>query len=136
MKRVITGQYDDKVSVLERENREVAYKAAVESFVLLKNDGCLPLKEKEVALFGAGATHTIKGGTGSGEVNNRHSISIYEGLKDAAESMDYDAIEEMMEEVKRYEIPEDDLKKLQALNEKAGQFDYDGMLEILNNSPD
>ncbi|WP_051204714.1 DegV family protein [Butyrivibrio sp. VCD2006] len=62
--------------------------------------------------------------------------SVYEGLKDAAESMDYDAIEEMMEEVKRYEIPEDDLKKLQALNEKAGQFDYDGMLEILNNSPD
>ncbi|MBQ4253763.1 MAG: glycoside hydrolase family 3 C-terminal domain-containing protein [Erysipelotrichaceae bacterium] len=90
MKRVITGQYDDKVSVLERENREVAYKAAVESFVLLKNDGCLPLKEKEVALFGAGATHTIKGGTGSGEVNNRHSVSIYEGLKDAGLTLSSD----------------------------------------------
>ena len=83
MKRIITGQYDEKVSVLENENRQIAYKAAVESFVLLKNDGCLPLKTKEVALFGAGASHTIKGGTGSGEVNNRHSISIYEGLKDA-----------------------------------------------------
>ncbi len=83
MKRIISGQYDEKVSVLEKENREVAYKAAVESFVLLKNDGCLPLKKKKVALFGAGASHTIKGGTGSGEVNNRHSISIYEGLRDA-----------------------------------------------------
>lgn len=83
MKRIISGQYDEKVSVLEKENREVAYEAAVESFVLLKNDGCLPLEKKKVALFGAGASHTIKGGTGSGEVNNRHSISIYEGLRDA-----------------------------------------------------
>ncbi|MBQ5443553.1 MAG: glycoside hydrolase family 3 C-terminal domain-containing protein, partial [Erysipelotrichaceae bacterium] len=83
MKRFISGQSDDKVSVLERQNREVAYKAAVESFVLLRNDGCLPLKEKKIALFGAGASHTIKGGTGSGEVNNRHSVSIYEGLRDA-----------------------------------------------------
>lgn len=84
MKRIISGQYDEKVSVLEKENREVAYEAAVESFVLLKNDGCLPLEKKKVALFGAGASHTIKGGTGSGEVNNRHSVSIYEGLRDAA----------------------------------------------------
>jgi len=83
MKRIISGQYDEKVSVLEKENREVAYEAAVESFVLLRNDGCLPLEKKKVALFGAGASHTIKGGTGSGEVNNRHSISIYEGLRDA-----------------------------------------------------
>ena len=87
MKRIICGQSDEKVSVLERENREVAYEAALESFVLLKNDGCLPLKEKQIALFGTGATHTIKGGTGSGEVNNRHSISIYEGLKDAGFSI-------------------------------------------------
>ena len=37
MKRIISGQYDEKVSVLEKENREVAYEAAVESFVLLRN---------------------------------------------------------------------------------------------------
>ncbi|MCR5230002.1 MAG: glycoside hydrolase family 3 C-terminal domain-containing protein [Solobacterium sp.] len=83
MKRVISGQYDDRESRLEKENREVAYRAALESFVLLKNNGCLPLKEKEVALFGVGAGHTIKGGTGSGETNNRHSVTIYEGLKNA-----------------------------------------------------
>lgn len=83
MKRLISGQYDDSVSKLERENAEVAYEAAAESFVLLKNDGVLPLQQLKVALFGAGASHTIKGGTGSGEVNNRHSVSIYEGLKNA-----------------------------------------------------
>jgi len=83
MKRVITGQYDETVSKLEEENSKVAYEAAVESFVLLKNDGALPLQDKKVALFGAGASHTIKGGTGSGEVNNRHSVTIYEGMKSA-----------------------------------------------------
>ena len=81
MKRIISGDPTDAVSELERENAEVAYRAALESFVLLRNNGALPLKEKEVALFGAGAVHTIKGGTGSGETNNRHNISIYEGLR-------------------------------------------------------
>ena len=83
MKRIIGGDYTDTLTTLEKENNEIAYQAALETFVLLKNDGCLPLKGTEVALFGAGATHTIKGGTGSGETNNRHSISIYEGLKEA-----------------------------------------------------
>lgn len=83
MKRIIGGDYNDLVTNLEKENAEVAYEAALESFVLLKNDGALPLQVDEVALFGVGAGHTIKGGTGSGEVNNRHSVSIYEGLKNA-----------------------------------------------------
>ena len=83
MKRVIGGEYTDQISALEAENREVAYEAAVESMVLLKNDGGLPFTGKEVALFGVGADYTIKGGTGSGEVNNRHSVSILEGLTEA-----------------------------------------------------
>ena len=81
MKRIISGNYEDFVSELEKTNAEVAYKAALESFVLLKNNGALPLKGEEIALFGPGVTHTIKGGTGSGETNNRHSVSIYEGFK-------------------------------------------------------
>lgn len=44
----------------------------------------LPLKKgSKLALFGSGASRTVKGGTGSGDVNERRSISIYEGLKDA-----------------------------------------------------
>ena len=50
--------------------------------VLLKNDGALPFRTKKVALYGPGASMTIKGGTGSGEVNERHSVTILEGLED------------------------------------------------------
>jgi len=65
----------------ELENLEVAYRAACEAVVLLKNDGALPLRDKKVAVFGAGAIKTIKGGTGSGEVNERHSVTVLEGLR-------------------------------------------------------
>ena len=50
--------------------------------MLLKNDGTLPLQTRKVALYGSGASRTIKGGTGSGEVNERHSVTILEGLED------------------------------------------------------
>ena len=65
----------------ELENRCIAYEAACEGMVLLKNDGTLPLKNKKVALYGPGAAMTIKGGTGSGEVNERHAVSVLEGMQ-------------------------------------------------------
>ena len=71
----------DAVSGREQENRLVAYQAACEGVVLLKNDGALPFDTRTVALYGPGASMTIKGGTGSGEVNERHSVTILEGLK-------------------------------------------------------
>lgn len=67
----------------EREHKTLTRKAASEGFVLLKNDGVLPLNNKKIALFGSGARYTIKGGTGSGEVNERGSVSIEDGLKNA-----------------------------------------------------
>ncbi len=67
----------------EIENAKVAKKVATEGIVLLKNDGdMLPIERNtNLALFGTGASRTVKGGTGSGDVNERKSISIYEGLK-------------------------------------------------------
>ena len=76
------ASYSDEVSQREQENLAVAYRAACEGMVLLQNDGVLPFKSNKVALYGAGAPMTIKGGTGSGEVNERHSVTILEGLKD------------------------------------------------------
>ncbi len=57
---------------------------------------------------------------------------VYEGLHDAAEAMDCDAIEDVFKEVEGYAIPENEAEKFNALKEKAGLFDYEGMLEILN----
>ena len=75
--------FTDEVTPLEEENAEVSYEAALEGIVLLENDGALPLTPGKVALYGAGAGMTIKGGTGSGEVNERHAISILEGMEAA-----------------------------------------------------
>ena len=37
----------------------------------------------KVALYGAGAGRTIKGGTGSGDVNERERVSVFQGMKNA-----------------------------------------------------
>ena len=68
------------VNQRELANRQVSYDAACEAIVLLHNNGVLPLKNKKIALYGPGATKTIKGGTGSGEVKERYVVNILEGL--------------------------------------------------------
>lgn len=73
----------DERTPWEESSRVVAYQAAVEGIVLLKNDGILPVIPGRIALYGAGARKTVKGGVGSGEVNERHAISIEEGLEQA-----------------------------------------------------
>lgn len=81
--RVLTkASTSSAVTQRELDNLKVAYEAACEGVVLLKNDGTLPLATKKVALYGPGASMTVKGGTGSGEVNERHSVTILEGLED------------------------------------------------------
>ena len=83
--RHFTGTTDNTVTKRELDNRKVARRAAAEGMVLLKNEGqLLPLKEgSKVALYGVGASRTIKGGTGSGDVNERETVSIYQGMKNA-----------------------------------------------------
>ena len=52
--------------------------------VLLKNDGVLPFRNpRKVALYGNGARETVKGGTGSGDVNSRFAVSIEQGLEES-----------------------------------------------------
>ncbi len=75
------ASYSPEPNQRELDNLKIAYEAACEGMVLLKNDGTLPLRTKKVALYGPGASMTIKGGTGSGEVNERHSVTILEGLQ-------------------------------------------------------
>ena len=82
MELLTKASYSPEANEREKKNLEVAYRAACESIVLLKNEGVLPLQNKKVALYGPGAAKTIKGGTGSGEVNERHSVTVLEGLED------------------------------------------------------
>ena len=82
MKLLTKASHSGERNQREKDNLQIAYEAACEAVVLLKNDGTLPLKTKKVALYGPGASRTIKGGTGSGEVNERHSVTILEGLTD------------------------------------------------------
>ena len=83
LSRVSGIQPNEDITPREAANRELAREAAGEGIVLLENDGALPLKPGKVALFGSGAISTIKGGTGSGEVNERYSVNIADGLKNA-----------------------------------------------------
>ena len=81
----LPGTDTQEVQPWERAHAAIARKAAAESFVLLKNEGkTLPLaRGSRIALFGVGAVETIKGGTGSGDVNERCSVSIAQGLREA-----------------------------------------------------
>ncbi|MCM1538534.1 MAG: glycoside hydrolase family 3 C-terminal domain-containing protein [bacterium] len=58
-----------------------------ECTVLLKKDGHFPLdRAGKIAVYGSGARHTLKGGTGSGEVNMPF-VTVEEGLKNAGFSI-------------------------------------------------
>ncbi|MDY4693686.1 MAG: glycoside hydrolase family 3 C-terminal domain-containing protein [Blautia sp.] len=84
-KRGFVGSVSNEVTERETENRKKARQAATEGFVLLKNeDHVLPLEKGcKIGLYGAGAIRTIKGGTGSGDVNERDCVNIYQGMKNA-----------------------------------------------------
>ena len=62
-----------EVTQHEIDSAEISLQMATEGMVLLENNNnVLPMAGSgDVALYGAGAVQTIKGGTGSGAVNNR-----------------------------------------------------------------
>ena len=68
----------------EIEHIERVRKITSECMVLLKSDGSFPLDAPgKIAIYGNAARKTIKGGTGSGDVNVRHYVGIEEGLENA-----------------------------------------------------
>lgn len=85
LERRLTGAPDEAEREYERKHRALAREAAAQGMVLLRNrGGILPLAEgRSIALYGAGAVRTVKGGTGSGDVNSRPTVSIRDGLRAA-----------------------------------------------------
>ncbi len=83
------------LTATEREKKHIAVSTeiAAEGIVLLENRGVLPFGAdvKSIALFGGGARRTVKGGTGSGDVNTRSYITVEQGLKNAGYSIMTDA---------------------------------------------
>ena len=81
MERILSPEIQE----FEKRGIDMVRKAGAECMVLLKNEAqILPLDFTEkIALFGSGARRTVKGGTGSGDVNVRHFITVEEGLENA-----------------------------------------------------
>ena len=93
----------------EKQHAALVRETAAECTVLLKKDGRFPLdKPCRLGLFGSGARRTVKGGTGSGEVNSHFYTTIEDGLKSAGFSLcgrdwldAYDALMAQQTEKKR-----------------------------------
>ena len=66
-------------------SKETVKKVGEEGFVLLKNEGLLPLKEdtKKLNVFGWASTNPIYGGSGSGSSDATFNTGILDGLKEA-----------------------------------------------------
>lgn len=68
----------------EKQHLEALRAHLAECTVLLKSNGDFPLSEAgKIAAYGCGVRKTVKGGTGSGEVNSRYFVNVEQGLKDA-----------------------------------------------------
>ena len=57
--------------------------------------------------------------------------SVYEAFAEAARAMDCDLLEETFQEMEEYAIPESESERFRAIKECADQFDYDKILELL-----
>ena len=83
-------EMDTKVDF--KGNGKIAEEAAADTLVLLKNDnGALPCKTgASIALFGNGAFKTIFGGSGSGGVTPKKSVTVAKGISNSENLSLYD----------------------------------------------
>ena len=87
---------DASMQEFEKEHIAKVREVAPECAVLLKSNGDFPLDASgKIALFCSGARRTIKGGTGSGDVNVRAFTTVEQGLENAG-------FERVMQNRKRY----------------------------------
>jgi beta-glucosidase len=68
----------------EKQHLQLLRSHLAECTVLLKHNGAFPLEAPcAIAAYGSGVRKTVKGGTGSGEVNSRYFVNVEQGLEDA-----------------------------------------------------
>ncbi len=72
----------------EKKHIEYLEKNAGECTLFLKKDGAFPLEKPcTLALYGNGARNTVKGGTGSGDVDSRFFVNFEQGLSSSGFSI-------------------------------------------------
>ena len=85
----------------EAKHTAAVRETLAECMVLLKKDGKFPLEKPcRIAAYGSGVRNTIKGGTGSGEVNSHYFVNIEQGLVNAGFDITTTAWLDRYEEVK------------------------------------
>ncbi len=110
---------------MELQPYEIEHNARLRTFgpecaVLLKSNGAFPLDAPgPIALFGSGARRTVKGGTGSGEVNSRFFVTVEEGLENAGFTVTSKYWMETYEQL-RQAARADFLRQLRAESRKKG----------------
>ncbi len=119
---------ENGIQQFETQHIAAVRNLAAECTVLLKNEGILPLQSAgKIALYGSGARRTVKGGTGSGDVNVRHFVTIEEGLENAGfeiTSRDWlDAYDELMNQTRALWIQE--------LKRQAAEYHTNPVLYIM-----
>ena len=68
----------------EKQHIDLLRGSLAECTLFLKRNDRFPLSMPgKIAAYGNGVRHTIKGGTGSDEVNSRYFVSVEEGLRAA-----------------------------------------------------
>ena len=73
-----------ELQTYEKQHLQYLRSHLAECTVLLRHNGDFPLEAPcPIAVYGSGVRNTVKGGTGSGEVNSRYYVNIEQGLKSA-----------------------------------------------------
>ncbi|MBM7559070.1 beta-glucosidase family protein [Marinitoga litoralis] len=86
------------------KHAKIAYEAALEGIVLLKNNDVFPVKNQKVAVFGTAQIETIKGGLGSGDTHPKYVINIIDGFKEKGINFDeelYSIYKNKIEELRK-----------------------------------
>ena len=126
----------------EKEHIGLLRNSLAECALFLRQNGAFPLEGPcRIAAYGNGVRHTVKGGTGSGEVNSRYSVNVEQGLKDAGFTITtnrwldaFDQVEQIFQKAFIKEIKERAKKNhtmaiLEGMGAVMPQPDYDLQLD-------
>ena len=94
---LVAGSGETRTTLTEdmtKEAEDAALRIAEEGFVLLENDGLLPMEGKKLNLFGWASTNPVYGGAGSGGINTLYPmVSLIDSIKNAGFEVNQELID-------------------------------------------